>query len=195
MVAKGLNFENVTLVGVLDGDMSLYIGDYRAGENTFSMITQVIGRAGRGELGGRAMIQTMTPENPVLCLAAQQDYDRFYDMEISLRQLRGCPPFADQFCLTFHGREEKQVAQGAVRFRNMLISNLNTESYADQQFRILGPAPAQIPRVNFVYRHRLTLLGKNTRVLRQLLSHLMREFHKDKENRGIGVYADINGNE
>ena len=195
MVAKGLNFENVTLVGVLDGDMSLYIGDYRAGENTFSMITQVIGRAGRGELGGRAMIQTMTPENPVLCLAAQQDYDRFYDMEISLRQLRGCPPFADQFCLTFHGREEKQVAQGAVRFRNMLISNLNTEYYADQQLRILGPAPAQIPRVNFVYRHRLTLLGKNTRVLRQLLSHLMREFHKDKENRGIGVYADINGNE
>lgn len=195
MVAKGLNFENVTLVGVLDGDMSLYIGDYRAGENTFSMITQVIGRAGRGELGGRALIQTMTPENPVLRLAAQQDYDSFYNMEISLRELRGCPPFADQFCLTFHGREEERVARGALRFRNLLMSNLNTEYYADQQLRILGPAPAQIPRVNFIYRHRLTLLGKNTRVLRQLLSHLMREFHKDKENRGVGVYAEINGNE
>lgn len=195
MVAKGLDFENVTLVGVLDGDMSLYIGDYRAGENTFSMITQVIGRAGRGNLRGRALIQTMTPENPVLRLAALQDYDRFYEMEISLRQLRGCPPFTDQICLTFHGSEEEKVSRGAVGFRNLLMTNLNSEYYADQQVRILGPAPAQIPRMNFIYRHRLTLLCKNTRVLRQLLSHLMREFHKDKENRGVGVYADVNGNE
>ncbi len=195
MVAKGLNFENVTLVGVLDGDMSLYIGDYRAGENTFSMITQVIGRAGRGEIGGRAVIQTMTPENPVIRLAASQDYDSFYRMEIALRELRECPPFYDQITLTFHGREEQKVKEGAVYFRNFLMTNLNSEYYRDQKVRILGPAPAQIPRVNFVYRYRLTLLCKNTRVLRQLLSHLMREFQKDKTNRGVGVFADVNGNE
>ena len=195
MVAKGLNFENVTLVGVLDGDMSLYIGDYRAGENTFSMITQVIGRAGRGDIGGRAVIQTMTPENPVIRLAAQQDYDRFYSMEIAMRELRGCPPFADQITLTFHGREEERVKEGAVAFRNVLMTNLNSEYYREQQHRILGPAPAQIPRVNFVYRYRLTLLCKNTRIMRQLLSHLMREFQKNKDYRGIGVYADVNGNE
>ena len=195
MVAKGLNFENVTLVGVLDGDMSLYIGDYRAGENTFSMITQVIGRAGRGALGGRAVIQTMTPENPVICMAARQDYDSFYPMEISLRELRGCPPFFDQITLTFHGREELRVREGALGFRTLLLTSLNSEFYADQQVRILGPAPTQIPRVNFMYRYRLTLLCKNTRVLRQLLAHLMREFRKDKEHRNIGVYADVNGNE
>lgn len=195
MVAKGLNFENVTLVGVLDGDMSLYIGDYRAGENTFSMITQVIGRAGRGEIGGRAVIQTMTPENPVIRLAAEQDYDRFYRMEIALREIRECPPFTDQVVLTFHGREEQKVKEGAISFRNLLMANLNSEYYRDQHVRILGPAPAQIPRVNFVYRHRLTLLCKNTRILRQLLAHLMREFRKDKGTRGVGVYADVNGNE
>lgn len=195
MVAKGLNFENVTLVGVLDGDMSLYIGDYRAGENTFSMITQVIGRAGRGQIGGRAVIQTMTPENPVIRLAAQQDYDSFYRMEIAMRELRECPPFFDQFTLTFHGREEQKVRQGTISFRDLLMTNLNSEYYREQKVRILGPAPAQIPRVNFVYRYRLTLLCKNTRILRQLLSHLMREFKKDKANRDVGVYADVNGNE
>ncbi len=195
MVAKGLNFENVTLVGVLDGDMSLYIGDHKAGENTFSMITQVIGRAGRGSLGGRALIQTMTPEHPVIQLGAQQDYDSFYRMEIGLRQLRNCPPFTDVICLTFHGREENRVAQGAADFRSLLITHLNSRYYAEQQVRILGPAPHRIPRVNFVYRHRLTLLCKNTRALRQLLSHLMVEFRKDKTHRDIGVYADVNGNE
>ena len=195
MVAKGLNFENVTLVGVLDGDMSLYMGNYRASENTFSMITQVIGRAGRGQIGGRAVIQTMTPENPVIRLAAQQDYDSFYSMEIVMRKLRGCPPFCDQITLTFHGREEQRVKEGAIAFRTVLMTNLNSEYYREQEVRILGPAPAQIPRVNFVYRYRLTLLCKNTRVMRQLLSHLMREFQKNKENRGVGVFADVNGNE
>ncbi len=195
MVAKGLNFENVTLVGVLDADLALYIGDYRAAENTFSMITQVIGRAGRGALGGRALIQTMTPENQVIRLAAQQDYDAFYRMEIPLRQLRGCPPFCDLISLTFCGREEERIWRAAQSFRSILLGNLNSEYYRDQQVRILGPAPAQVARVNFVYRCKLTLSCRNTRPLRQLLSHLIREFYKEKGNRGIGIYADVNGNE
>ena len=112
-----------------------------------------------------------------------------------MRELRECPPFFDQFTLTFHGREEQKVREGAVSFRDLLMTNLNSEYYREQKVRILGPAPAQIPRVNFVYRYRLTLLCKNTRILRQLLSHLMREFKKDKANRDVGVYADVNGNE
>lgn len=94
MVTKGLNFPNVTLVGVLDGDSSLYTDDYRAAETTFSKITQVVGRAGRGETAGRAVIQTMTPENQVLLQAACQDYDAFYETELPLRQLQGCRPMA-----------------------------------------------------------------------------------------------------
>ncbi len=195
MVAKGLNFENVTLVGVLDADMSLYVGDYRAGETTFSMVTQVIGRAGRGELGGRAIIQTMTPENQVICLAAQQDYDRFYEAELPLRELRRCPPLRDLLSLTFHGREEERVWEAAKRFRALLQTQLHSEFYHDEEVALLGPAPAQVARVNYIYRCRLTLSCKNTRSLRQLLSYLMREFVKDKRNKDVGIFADVNSNE
>ncbi len=195
MVAKGLNFDNVTLVGVLDADMSLYVSSYRAAETTFSMITQVVGRAGRGEKGGRAMIQTMTPKNQVITLAASQNYDAFYEAELPLRQLRGCPPFCDLLTLTFHGHMEDLVHRAAQSFRAQLHAQLSAEFYRSEQVQILGPAPAQVARVNYVYRCRLTLSCKNTRSLRQLLSYLMREFAKDKNYRGVGVYLDVNANE
>jgi len=195
MVAKGLNFENVTLVGVLDADMSLYVASYRAAETTFSMITQVIGRAGRGAKGGRALIQTMTPKNQVITLAARQDYDAFYDSELPLREIRRCPPFYDLLTLTFHGQEEDRILKAAYRFRAMLKVQLASDFYKTEQVEILGPAPAQVARLNYVYRCRLTLSCKNTRTLRQLLAHLMREFAKDKNHRGVGVYLDVNANE
>ena len=195
MVAKGLNFENVTLVGVLDADMSLYIGSYRAAENTFGMITQVIGRAGRGKAAGRALIQTVTPKNRVIELAARQDYDTFYEEELPLRRLRGCPPFFDLLTVTFYGRVEEQVWQAAQRFRAALEAQLRAPCYREQRVELLGPAPAQVARVNYNYRCRLTLSCRNTRELRLLLSHLMREFAKDKYNRGVGVFTDVNSNE
>ncbi len=195
MVAKGLNFENVTLVGVLDADMSLYVGSYRAAETTFSMITQVIGRAGRGAENGRALIQTMTPKNQVIALAARQDYDTFYETELPLRRLRGCPPFRDLLTLTFHGREEERVWQAAQRFRAMLQAQLSSDFYRQEQAQLLGPAPAQVAKLNYSYRCCLTLSCKNTRALRELSAHLMREFSKDKQNSGVGVFADVNRNE
>ena len=192
MVAKGLNFENVTLVGVLDADMSLYVGSYRAAETTFNMITQVIGRAGRGKLGGRALIQTMTPQNRVIELAAQQDYDSFFAEELPLRELRGCPPFKDLLTVTFHGREEEQIWQTAQRFAAALRAQLDSAFYRGEQVELLGPAPAQVPRINYSYRCRLTLSCRNTRTLRALVAHLLREFGK---TRGVGLYADVNCNE
>lgn len=195
MVAKGLNFEKVTLVGVLDADMSLYVGSYRAAETTFNMVTQVIGRAGRGAVGGRALIQTMTPQNQVILLAAKQDYDTFYETEIPLRELRGCPPFFDLLTLTFHGREEERVWQAAQRFGSGFAMQLRSAFYKEEQVTVLGPAPAAIARVNCSYRCRLTLSCRNTRSLRQLLAHLMREFARDRTNRGVGLFADVNANE
>ena len=195
MVVKGLNFEKVTLVGVLDADMSLYVGSYRAAETTFNMITQVVGRAGRGALGGRALVQTLTPKNRVIELASRQDYDGFYDEELPLRELRGCPPFRDLLSLTFHGREERAVWNAAQRFRAALAAQLASAYYRNETVQLLGPAPTQVARVNYSYRCRLTLSCRNTRTLRELTAHLMREFLKDKANRGIGVYADVNGNE
>lgn len=105
MVTKGLDFENVTLVGVINADQSLYTGDYRASERCFSLITQVIGRSGRGSKTGRALIQTFTPHNQVLHLAAAQDYEGFYAAEIELRELQNCPPFSDIVTITASGTD------------------------------------------------------------------------------------------
>ena len=192
MVAKGLDFEDVTLVGVLDADMSLYVDNYRAAENTFSLLTQVVGRAGRGECAGTAVIQTMTPEHPVIKLAAQQDYDSFYDAEIRLRQLRNVPPFADIFTLTFSGLFEDAVLKGAARFRAALVSNLQKEPYNTLEALVLGPAPAPVMKVNYSFRYRLTINCKNSRTIRQLLSFLLCAFAKDPQNKGVNAFADIN---
>ena len=115
MVTKGLNFENVTLVGVLNADQSLYSGDYRAGERSFSLITQVVGRSGRGSKPGRAVIQTFTPQNQTILQAARQDYEDFYSSEIELRKLQNAPPFADRYTITASGAQEEQV-EWAIRY-------------------------------------------------------------------------------
>lgn len=192
MVAKGLDFENVTLVGVLDADMSLYIDHFRAAETTFSLITQVVGRAGRGQHPGRAVIQTMTPKNTVIDLASMQDYDSFYETEISLRKLRNCPPFMDMFSVGFSGFPEQAVMQSAAAFRRNLQLMLDRSEYAGQDVHILGPAPESVYKVNNRFRYRLTLQCENTRSLRQLLAYLLREFLKDKSNRGVTAFVDVN---
>ena len=191
MVAKGLDFENVTLVGVVDADMSLYVDNFRAAETTFSLITQVVGRAGRGAASGTALIQTMTPEHPVLQLAARQDYDGFYDLEIRIRTLRGFPPLRDIFLLTFTGLHEEQVMQAAIRFRDALQNDLSADAQLADAL-LLGPAPAPVARVNYTYRYRLTLMCKNSRPLRQLLAWRLRSFFSDKNNRGVSAFADVN---
>ena len=195
MVTKGLNFENVTLVGVLDADMSLYVGSYKATETTFSMITQVVGRAGRGALGGRALIQTMTPRNQVLELAAQQNYDAFFENELPLRHARGCPPYRDLLTVTFHGLDEQEVWRGAQDFRRMLQAQLASPFYKTEQVGLLGPAPAAVARVNYRYRCRLTLSCVNTRTLRRLVAYCMQEFAKNRKYRAVGVFADVNSDE
>jgi len=192
MVAKGLNFKNVTLVGVLDADLSLYVDNYRAAETTFAMLTQVIGRSGRGEAEGRAIIQTMTPDNAVIRLAAAQDYDRFYDTEIVLRRLRGCPPFEDLLTVTFSGAFEERVVEGAVRFREMLRRALEAEAYRSLRLCVLGPAPAAVTKINNLYRYRLTVCCEASRPVRQLLAWLLREFGKEKRSRGVTAFADVN---
>ncbi len=193
MVAKGLNLPDVTLVGVLDADLSLYSGSYRAAETTFNMLTQVVGRAGRGQTAGQAVIQTMVPEHPVITLAAKQDYDSFYELEIGLRRVQNCPPFGDLASVTFLGQEEGQVFRGAVKFRDSLLACLKGASYETETCQVLGPAPCAVPKINYTYRYRLTLRCAMTRALRGLIAHLLRQFALDKENRGVTAFADVNG--
>ena len=193
MVAKGLNLPDVTLVGVLDGDLSLYTDSYRGAETTFNMLTQVVGRAGRGDTAGRAVIQTMVPEHQVIALAARQDYDGFYDLEIGLRKVQQCPPFGDIAMVTFTGEDEGKVLRGAAKFRDSLRSCLALPEYAGTNCAVLGPAPCPVPKINFNYRYRLTLRCRMDKPLRQLLAHLLRQFSQDRQNRNITAFIDVNG--
>lgn len=192
MVAKGLDFENVTLVGVISADQGLYVDDYRAGERTFSLLTQVVGRAGRGGKLGRAVIQTYTPENEIILQAAEQDYGRFYEQEITMRRLRGCPPFRDLFVLTASGTEEVAVLRTCAKLRRSLERWLAQPQFRDREAGILGPAPAAVAKVNNRYRYRLVVSCKGDKELRALLSQLVREAQTDKECRGVSVFADCN---
>ncbi len=193
MVAKGLDMPNVTLVGVLDADLSLYTDSYRAAQTTFNMLTQVVGRAGRGDAAGQALIQTMVPEHRVLNLAARQDYEGFYDMELQLRRLQGMPPFGDLAQITFTGEDEGRVLRGSALFRDSLVHLLGQPSYKNEQCTVLGPAPCPVPKINYNFRYRLTLRCRMTRELRALVSHLLRQFVRDPQNRGISCFADVNG--
>ena len=193
MVAKGLNLPDVTLVGVLDADLSLYTGGYRSGETTFNMLTQVVGRAGRGDSPGQAVIQTLVPEHQVIRLAAKQDYDGFYDLEIQLRRIQNAPPFGDFGLITFTGQEETSVLRGAAKFRDSLISCLKQPGYEQEVCSVLGPAPCPVPKINYNFRYRLTLHCRMTKNLRFLLAHLLREFSKDNTNRNVSAFIDING--
>ena len=145
MVAKGLNLPDVTLVGVLDADRELYSGSYRAAETTFNMLTQVVGRAGRGDQPGEAMIQTLVPQHKVIELAAKQDYESFYALEVQLRKLQECPPFGDLASITFLGQEESRVLRGAAKFRDSLNDCLKQTAYSGEICRCLGPAPCAVP--------------------------------------------------
>ncbi len=193
MVAKGLNLPDVTLVGVLDADLSLYSESYRAAETTFNMLTQVVGRAGRGDAPGQAVIQTLVPEHPVLNLAAHQDYDNFYELEIRLRQSLCNPPFGDLAQITFTGQEETAVLRAGVKFRDSLLACLQLPEYKEEQCTVLGPAPCPVPKINYNFRYRLTLRCRMTKPLRQLLAHLLRQFGADNGNRGVSAFADVNG--
>ena len=191
MVAKGLNLPDVTVVGVLDADLSLYTDSFRAAETTFNMLTQVVGRAGRGDSPGLAVIQSMQPEHQVIRLAAKQDYDAFYDLEIQMRRLQLAPPFGDLLTVTFTGQEEAAVLRGAAKFRDSL--NPWLKEFGQGELVLLGPAPCPVPKINYNFRYRLTLRGKLTKPLRGMIAHLLQQFSQDKLNRGVTAFADVNG--
>ena len=188
MVAKGLDFENVTLVGVLAADISLYVDNYRAAERTFSLLTQVVGRAGRGSKLGRAVIQTYTPGNDVIQSAARQDYNSFYESEIRMRRMRRYPPFADLFTFTVSGTEEGAVLRAAAGVREQLRKLFIDNSAVE----VLGPAPAPVLKLNNRFRYRCVLVGKNDKSTREKISWLLKEFANDRANRGLNIFADCN---
>lgn len=191
MVTKGLNFEDVTLVGVLSADQGLYVGDYRAAERTFSLITQVVGRSGRAARPGRAVIQTYTPENQVIKFASSQDYEAFYRHEIELRRVQKCPPFTQIFQISAIGADERVVIKCCAYIKNVFEKELS----GTPNVKILGPAPFVVVRVDNKYRYRVLLACSPDRAIRALVSRLLIFCNTSKEFRGVSVYADTNPND
>lgn len=191
MVAKGLDFENVTLVGVLSADQALYSDDFRSSERAFDLLTQVAGRAGRGKYEGNAIIQTFTPENGIIRLAARQDYEAFYCDEIRFRKGMLYPPFADIIIVGFVGVSELKVREGSNAFLKML-SVLAKNEYSELPMRVLNPSPALIAKISNKYRYKIIIKCRNDRKFRDMLSRLLVSFSALREYAEVTAFADCN---
>ena len=178
MVTKGHDFPDVTLVGVLMADASLYLDDYRAGERTFSMLTQVIGRAGRAAKRGTAVIQTSNPDHDIITLACRQDYESFFAREIRLRQLLVFPPFCDIALLTLSHRNEQELMRGAKVLSDELSRRI-TGAYNDVQLVVFGPFEAPVYRADGQYRMRMVIKCKLTARTRALFREILCLFSKE----------------
>lgn len=192
MIGKGLDFPNVTLVGVLSIDKALYAGDFRSYERTFSLITQVVGRGGRGNRKGRAILQTFMPDHYIMNLAAAQDYRGFYNEEIAIRRTLIFPPLCDMCIFCFAGVDEEEVRQGADAVIGLMNKRLN-ELQPKTPVRVLGPVRASYGRLNGKFRWRIIMKMKNTAEMRGFISLILTEGAKLKEMKKITFYADING--
>lgn len=190
MITKGLDFPNVTLVGVLNADMSLYSSDFRAYEKTFSVITQVVGRAGRAEKSGRAVIQTFSPAHRVLNFAFRQDYEGFYESEIAFRRTMLYPPFCDMCQVTFIAPTEKRAFDAANDFLERL--KRMTEGRKDLPLRAICPKATSVPMVDGQYRVRVLIKCRDIHPQRQLLSELYVEFVSDRANKDVATGIDMN---
>lgn len=190
MVAKGLDFPNVTLVGIVLADNSLYMSDFRANERTFSLLTQVVGRAGRAELEGRAVIQTYSPDHEVLTLASMQDYESFYNGDIAIRKVVTFPPFCDIALFSFYGDVEHDVELLSERFTEEFVK-AHALSCPKSPIIKFGPFKESIYRVNNRYRRRMIVKYKNSKEIRALFSKMLELFSK-ATGRNAMVDIDIN---
>ena len=189
MVAKGLDFEDVTLVGVLGIDSLLFAQGFRAYENVFSLITQVVGRSGRAKAPGFAIIQTTDPDNPVLNLAAAQDYDAFFEQEIAYRKLGLYPPFCGLCVIGFAGAKEIETARAAARFAALL--GQQAAKQPDLPLRVLGPTPGSIEKINDTYRYKLTIKCRNDRRFRDLVRSALELYEQEKLPSKATVAVDL----
>ena len=189
MVAKGLDFDNVTLVGVVNADNSLYDESYNSAERCFDLITQVVGRSGRRDGNGKAVIQTINPYNQTLEYAADQDYKSFYNNEIELRRLLIYPPYCDIISASFIGENENKVAMCAKKFFELLIEE---NENCKQKIIVLGPSAAKIAKLNNCYRYRLSVKCKNSKNIRNMFNVIQKNISKIKEYKDVSVSLDLN---
>lgn len=191
MVAKGLDFPNVTLVGVVNADNSLYDESYLANERSFDLITQVVGRSGRRDEPGKAVIQTINPYNEIIEFASRQDYKSFYNSEIALRRVLTYPPFCDIYFISFICEDENKAALCAKAFFEILVE-LNKKEFSSEKLIVLGPSPSKISKLKNHYRYGLTVKCRNSKSVRKMLNEILKKVDKIKEYKEVSVTIDLN---
>lgn len=179
MIAKGLHFPSVTLVGVLNSDSALNLPDFRASESVFQLLTQVSGRSGRGALKGEVIIQTCLPESPVLTLAAKEDYPTFFEREIESRELFGYPPFSRLAKITFSGPNEKRLQAYAEEVQRKLVAQL------PPGYEIFPVIPSGYAKIKDQYRFKLLLKGKQSRILSEAIRKTLASYPPSRTMRTL----------
>lgn len=191
MVAKGLDFPSVTLVGVISVDQMLFNDDYKSAERTFSLLTQVVGRSGRGEDKGKAIIQTSFPDNEIIRFSVKQDYDAFYNTEIKIRKAMIYPPYCDICTVGFVGTDEYKTSSASKYFLNK-IKELNAEQFKDVELIVLGPIAPHVARVGGKYRFRIIIKCRNNKRTREMITVLLKDFASNNSFSGVSAVADMN---
>ena len=191
MVAKGLDFPRVTLVGIISIDQQLYNDDFRSSERAFDLLTQVIGRSGRGDYAGKAYIQTVLPDNDIIELSASQDYESFYETENIIRKSMVYPPYCDICSVTFLSEQYNKSIGGANTFFQMLKDAVTNE-YTDVKINVLGPIQPRVNKISNKYRHVLTIKCKNNKRFREMMSKVLAEYMRKTQSGGATAVVDIN---
>ena len=191
MVAKGLDFPRVTLVGIISIDQQLYNDDFRSSEKAFDLLTQVIGRSGRGENEGKAYIQTVLPDNDIIELSAAQDYESFYKTESIIRKSMVYPPYCDICTVTFTSEQNNKAYTGSKVFLDMLKNAVSID-YNDVKINVLGPIQPIVGKISNKYRYVLTIKCKNNKRFRSMMSDLLVKYMRASQNSGVTAVIDIN---
>lgn len=191
MVAKGLNFPNVTLVGVLNIDQMLYNDDYKSGERAFDLITQVVGRSGRGDFPGKAFIQTSFPDSEIVTLAKEQDYKSFFNLELPIRKEMTYPPFCDLCVIGFSGEKEARVMFAAVEFLNGL-KETHSQKYSDENIIVLGPVTPRVAKIGGKFRARIIIKCRDSKRFREMIGNLLKNNEKNSKYKDVSLYAELN---
>lgn len=191
MVAKGLNFPNVTLVGVLNIDQMLFNDDYKSGERAFDLITQVVGRSGRGDFRGKAFIQTAFPDSEIVTLARAQDYKSFYNLELPIRKEMIYPPFCDLCVIGFSGEKEMRVLSASNEFLSEL-KQIHSHSFSDENIIVLGPVTPRIAKIGGKYRIRIIIKCKDSKRFRNMIDSLLKSYEKNSKYKDVSIFAELN---
>lgn len=191
IISKGFNFPNLTLVGVLSADQYLYSSDFRSYEKTFSLLTQVIGRAGRSKFPGKAIIQTFTPDNEIFDFVEKQDYEAFFNQEIKIRDAMLYPPFSDICIIGFVSENEKKIKEVSKNFFSHMRQEISN-NYRDIPIRILKPIEAMVKKISGKYRYKIVIKCRNNKKFREMLSNIINDFYREYSTYKVKIFVDIN---